>query len=336
MTFLFIYKWAVVGAPRHVEGKISHVIDFRDVHSLSRRRASTVSSGRPILNVDWSDCATAQQPFGFTHNLMNLDIFRFENLLTLAEKFGAAPNDYFVASGAPAAGAAFYSVARLPDSPRAAMERLSAEPVRILLKRPERHDARFAQLRDRIFAQVFQGADISRASGFTRLETAVFITSAATITPFHFDPEVGIFAQIEGQKNYHIYPPDCVTDQELERFFVRGVFDIGKLALDGRDPSREHVFALTPGMGLYQPHNAPHWVETCGSRSISFSFVFQTRDAARVARVRGFNHYARKLGVTPGAVGSNAGRDGAKAAVMQMVTPARKTASRALSFLRRR
>jgi hypothetical protein len=270
---------------------------------------------------------------GFSHNLMFLDIFQFDYLLHLADIYHDHPDDYFITSGAPSASTEFYSTKRPRYCPREALEHLSTEQIRVLLKRPENHDQNFARLFQSIHAKLLQLENGPPVDTIARSETGIFITSAAAITPFHFDPEFGFFSQIEGNKQYHVFSPQAVTRPELERFFVRGVVDIGRLDLESRDPRHEHVFELSPGMGLYQPHNAPHWVETTGTRSISYSFVFQTRAAMATSRVHAFNHYARKMGFVPAEPGLNPGSDMVKASLMRVVTPMRRAVSRAASTL---
>ncbi len=272
-----------------------------------------------------------QRPTGFKHNLMDLDIFSFDALLSLADRYQGNSEDYFITSGAASPSSAFYSTGYLPFTPREALNRLNSQPIRVLLKRPEKYDTNFAKLLFGIHSHVARIPNGPSLSGLVRLETAVLISSAATITPFHFDPEFGFFSQIEGNKIYHVYAPAAVREEALERFFVHGVVNIGRLELADCDPQYEHVFALTPGTGFYQPHNAPHWVETADTRSISYTFVFQNRDAAALGRVRAFNHYARKIGLAPPKPGLNLGRDAAKASVMRVVTPARRAVRRAVS-----
>jgi hypothetical protein len=147
------------------------------------------------------------------------------------------------------------------------------------------------------------------------------ISSGSTTTPIHFDPEIGVFSQIEGEKFYHLYPPECTPETELERFYVRGRVDIGNLDLSGLKPEREHVFRLLPGMGIHQPQNSPHWVQTGSSRSVSYTFVFET-DASRArGRARAFNYCLRRCGISPASLGAHPGIDAAKARAMQAAIP---------------
>ncbi len=75
-----------------------------------------------------------REPFGFTHGLSELELFAFDSLRTLAEKYRGG--DHFVAAGAPSPGAVFYSVSHSQCEPVEALERLDAGSYRVLLKRP--------------------------------------------------------------------------------------------------------------------------------------------------------------------------------------------------------
>lgn len=290
---------------------------------------------KAILNLDPEIVRGSmnREPFGFTHNLSEIELFDPDALLGLAAKYAGHPYDYYVAAGAPSPGAEFYSVQHRVDSPCEALARLEPAGYRILLKRPEKHDPRFRGLLDTLFRQVVDLRGGLGRERVVRLESAVLISSAATITPFHFDPEVNFFAQIEGEKTYHVYSPSALTEEELERFYSRGVVNIGQVGLQCRDCSREHVFNLAPGKGLHQPQNAAHWVETGESRSVSYAFVFET-DATRArGRVRAFNYYLRKLRLKPARLGTHPVREGLKAGTMRAVIPARKAIVKVLELV---
>jgi len=252
-------------------------------------------------------------PFGFTHNLHQLDIFQFDAILDLLERYNGASNDYYVAGSAAAAGSAFFDAPHIKLTPKEAVKQLDVRPTRILLKRLENHDNRFRALADLLVQQIRKIPGGLGEQPILRMQSSLFITSAASTTPLHFDPEVGFFTQIEGGKTYHVYSPDDVSEQDLESFYVRGKVSIGQLDLAQRDPGKEKVFNLTAGCGFHQPQNAPHWVETCGSRSISYSLVYETSADRALGRTRAFNYYERKLGLNPSAPGENSHLDDVKA-----------------------
>jgi len=276
-----------------------------------------------------------REPFGFSHNLHTLDLFSFDSLIGLAERYASAPRDYFVAAAASSAATEFKAVAHSQWSVGEALQRLGSHSVRVLLKRPENHDPRFRQLLDTLFEQVIGLRGGLKGERVVRLESAVFVTSATSITPCHFDPEIAFFAQIEGRKNYHVYAPSSMSESELESFYREGIVSIAEVALPTRDPRLEHVYDLEPGDGHHQPQNCPHWVATGAGRSISYSFVFET-DATRARnRTRAANHFLRRAGLQPALPGVSPGRDAAKAAAMRVVFPIRRRVNNLTAKLRK-
>jgi hypothetical protein len=276
-------------------------------------------------------------PFGLTHNLSELKIFQMDSLLGLADAYGDRQADYYVTTSAPSAGTVFFSVPAKEYTAREALDRLHSDKVRLLLKRPENYHPGFKALLDRLFQQVMELRGGLGAERIVRLESGVFITSAATTTPFHFDPEIAFFAQIEGEKNYHLFPPATLSEIELEKFYLQGAVSIGQVDLARRNPQLERVFALSPGKGLHQPQDSPHWVQTGDSRSISYSFVYETDVSRARGRTRACNYYARKFGLQPAPLGVHPSLDALKAAAMRTLIPLRQGARQAVrTFLPRK
>ncbi|HWF67613.1 MAG TPA: hypothetical protein VN670_09915 [Acidobacteriaceae bacterium] len=276
-----------------------------------------------------------REPFGFSHNLNTLDLFQPRSLVRLCEIFSESNRGYFISAGAPSGGTDFYSVPHGGLMPDKAMEQLSSRPLRILLKRPETQDSGFRDLLNLLFQQIADLCGILSNEHVLRLESAVLITSAATITPIHFDPVIGFFSQIEGEKKYHVYSPADTDERDLERFYIRGVFDIGAVKLENRNPAHEHVFRLNAGAAFHQPQNACHWVETGTNRSVSYTFVFQTDATQALGRTRAFNHYERKLGVIPAPPGRHPHCDKVKGETMRVVIPLRQKVSHILEGIRK-
>jgi hypothetical protein len=300
-------------------------------------RARPAGSCAPSLYIDSNGFADAfdREPFGFSHNLQTLDLFQFDSLLGLAQKFAAAPRDYFVAAAAPSAATEFEAVAHSQCTVEEAMRRIDSSAVRVLLKRPENHDARFRRLLDCLFEQIVALRGGLRGERVARLESAVFVTSASSITPCHFDPEIAFFAQIEGRKNYHVYSPASMSDVELENFYRRGVVSIAQVDLPTRDPKYERFYPLKPGEGHHQPQNSPHWVETGAERSISYSFVFETDVSRARNRTRACNYFLRRTGINPAPPGARPAADAAKAAAMRVMFPIRRRVSNLAAKLRK-
>jgi hypothetical protein len=268
-----------------------------------------------------------REPFAFEHNLSTLDIFDLSSLRTLAEKYIGHESNYMVASSASAPDQKFRAVETINLDPSQAFDTLKSGSVRIFLKRPQDYDSRYLKLLNGLVEQVIDLSGGLKADRIVRLESSIFLTSATTLTPFHFDPSAVFFFQIAGGKKYHVYPPAALTEPELEQFYFRGLVDIAQVELNRRDPKQEHVFNLSAGKGFHQPQNAPHWVETSGDVSVSYSFFFETLSAREIGRTRGFNHYMRRAGVKPTPPGARPRLDAFKADAMRMWIPCRKTLS---------
>lgn len=295
-----------------------------------------IPSADTLLAVDPSVYKTAfnETPFAFRHTLHQLPMFQPEALAELAKQYGGKTWDYYVTNSAPTPGTRFFDVESKKSTPHEALAQLATGPVRVLLKRPENYDAGFRELLDTLFERVIELRGGLNGEKVVRLEAAIFITSASSTTPFHFDPEINHFFQIEGPKNYHVYSPSAVREDELEEFYLQGIVEIGQVDLATRDKRLEHVFDLMPGVGFHQPQDAPHWVQTGTQRSVSYAFVYET-DASRArGRIFAANHYLRKLGVTPQPPGANPGADSAKSSVMKVVVPVRRRIVRNLERVR--
>lgn len=267
-----------------------------------------------------------REPFGFRHALAGLDLFKPESIARLAARLDAHPEDYYLSRSAATPGERFFAVPSRADSPSSALAHMADGDARLLIKRPERHDERFHALLHALFEEVLRRRGGLRGERLLRLEGSLFISAGRTITPFHFDPEINFFAQIEGRKHYHLYPPAAVSDEELERFYVRGAVEIGQVALATRDPAQARHFVLDAGDGLHQPQNAPHWVETDAMRSLSYAFVYETTATRAASRARACNHYLRQLGFVPPSPGRHPRADRMKSALMTAVIPLRRSA----------
>ena len=274
-----------------------------------------------------------RQPFGFEHRLSGLDLFSDSSLRALAARYD---RNFFVAAGARSPDTAFYAVPSGEYAPLEAFDRLDSIKQRILLKSPENYDARYRELLDALFDEVTALRGGLHGERIVRLASSILISSAASITPFHFDPEISFFFQIAGEKFYHLYEAAALTEAELERFYVAGIVDIGQVAFQGRDRAYEHAFELAAGKGMHQPQNCPHWVETRATRSISYVISYETDATRSLGRTRAFNYYLRRAGFRPAPPGAAPQADARKASAMQVFIPFRKGAGAIARKLRRR
>jgi hypothetical protein len=294
----------------------------------------SVDDARLLLKPEQYTQCYNRVPFGFEHNLHTLDLFHFDSMRELCGTVSPKPDAYFITGNAPNSGAAFFSSALNTLKPSDAIEQLDERSLRILIKRPEEHDDRFRNLLHHIAQQVLALPGGASQERIVRLESAILISSAATTTPIHFDPEMGFFCQIEGEKLYHAYEPDDVSEHQLETFYRMGKTTIGKLEMSDRNPLKEHTFQLLPGKGFHQPQNAPHWVETRLSRSISYTCVFETNVTRALGRTRAFNYHQRQLGLLPSSPGVKPSLDRLKAVTILPEILSRKLARRVMDRMR--
>ncbi|SMF69762.1 cupin-like domain-containing protein [Allosphingosinicella indica] len=132
-----------------------------------------------------------------------------------------------------------------------------------------------------------------------KLEGFVFISSPDAVTPFHFDPEHNILAQIRGSKVMTIFPagdPRVVEGTAHEAFHAGGHRNLpwdNKLAAFGEG------FPLEPGRAVYVPVKAPHWVKNGPETSISFSITWRSEWSYREEYAHGFNRMLRRAGADP-------------------------------------
>ena len=268
-------------------------------------------------------------PFGFTHNLHQLEIFEFDAICNLAARYAtASENDFFVAGSSFAADSAFFAAEHIKLRPSEALEHLDDKPTRILLKRPESYDPGYRALLETIVKKLRELPGGLGGQTIKRMQSSLFITSAAATTALHFDPEVAFFTQIAGDKDYHVYPPAQVPEPELEDFYSRGRVSIGHVDMAALNPASEQLYKLKAGYGFHQPQNSPHWVQTQATRSISYSMVFETTADKVLGLTRAFNHFERKMGLNPALPGMKPKLDSFKSEVIVPVRFARKVVSK--------
>jgi len=161
----------------------------------------------------------------------------------------------------------------------------------------------------RFVQEVMDSIDLQGCSGERPVEARgyVFISSAPSLTPFHFDRDDNFWLQIRGHKTICVWDHRdrvAVPAREVERFVHHGVLNTVHL----RPGVRERALDVHagPGDGVYMPSTSPHMAYTHapddGSRvepSISLAVVFTSRASKRLADVHAFNTLLRRLGLDP-------------------------------------
>jgi hypothetical protein len=134
---------------------------------------------------------------------------------------------------------------------------------------------------------------------------ALFLSTPGAVAPFHADCEHNFLFQVVGDKKIHFWDRD---DHELLPPLARERLACEEEhVLDTYRPeieSRATVFHLTPGLGVYHPPMAPHWVDTgLGGWSLSYAVSFETPSVERLRQVHKMNRRLRRLGLQPAPVG---------------------------------
>jgi mannose-6-phosphate isomerase-like protein (cupin superfamily) len=182
----------------------------------------------------------------------------------------------------------------------------------VALKRVEQHDAYAALLRD-VLGELKDIVE-PRTGAMLQLEGFIFVSSANSVTPFHFDPEHNILLQAMGSKVMTLFP---VEDEELFAAPVHEQFHLGEhhrnlpwreaFAAKGRE------IAIAAGEAIHVPVKAPHWVRNGPEPSVSLSVTWRSEWSYAEADARAFNRMLRDMGVEPRSPGAFPAQNRAKA-----------------------
>ncbi|MBL8344480.1 MAG: cupin-like domain-containing protein [Rubrivivax sp.] len=177
-------------------------------------------------------------------------------------------------------------------------------------------DADYAALLDECVDEIsnLSGRDLRRH--LTLAQFTVFCSSPGSVTPYHIDHETNFLCQIAGEKEVCLWDPrdrGILSEREIERFYT-GEINAARYREDLEPKARR--FDLRPGLGVHQPPNAPHWVRTGASASITVSVNLSHKDIDRRAHVYQVNHLLRKAGLSPRPPGQSAWVDGVKSLPM--------------------
>lgn len=161
-----------------------------------------------------------------------------------------------------------------------------------------------------------------------KLEGFIFISSPDAVTPFHFDPEHNILAQIRGTKTMTVFPADDreIADGALHEKFHAG----GHRNLPWREDfaAKDRAFDLDPGEAIYVPVKAPHWVRNGPEPSVSFSITWRSEWSYREQNAHGLNRVLRQAGLDPAPPERFPVQNHAKSLAYRAMEKARRTVTR--------
>jgi len=272
--------------------------------SAARTAGLTIDSSTFVGNFD-------KRPFYIEHNLQDHPLFELPAIAALAERL---PKDVLEWNSEGVGTYENRDQAKAKMTCAETILSVEKQTAWVLLLQVER-DPRYRALLDEILDQVPHPNQRER-QGF------LFVSSRASVTPYHFDPELNFLLQVRGQKTVFMWDADnrfVLPAPAIDAFYAgnRGNRD---------QPYREDFLPsawklpLMAGQGLHFPLHAPHWVKTESDVSISLSVTFKSRQSEFRKRVHGINHYVRKFGIEPPAPGAsmlwdvaaNAGNYGAR------------------------
>lgn len=145
---------------------------------------------------------------------------------------------------------------------------------------------------------------IERKTGpMLNLQSFIFVTSPGGVTPYHFDPEHNILLQLRGSKIMTVFAPGdpAVAADEIHEAYHAG----GRPELPWRDEMapRGTPFEMTPGVAVFVPVMAPHFVQNGPEVSVSISITWRSPWSYEEADARAFNGVLRRIGLKPSAPG---------------------------------
>ena len=301
-----------------------HAVNRAGTPSLDDLRASVPGAG-PLLDFDPETFRAHfnREPFLFRHHLSDHPLFRLPRLAELARTLPPSIVEY---------NAGKIPVS-LPDWENTPYTGLSAEEtVRrieecgswMVLKRAEA-DAECLDVLNRCLDEI-EPLSEPIEPGMCEREAAIFVTSPASITPYHMDHEINFLLQIRGSKTISVFSAadrEVLSEQELEKHFS-GPAIHRNMVFHERYQERAQVFELKAGYGIHIPTTDPHWIKNGDSVSISFSNGFKTRASLRRGMIYKLNGRMRKMGLHPAPYGTGGLRDTMKLQVLRALNRAEK------------
>jgi putative methyltransferase (TIGR04325 family) len=249
-------------------------------------------------------------PFTFTHNLKGHPLFELPRLAKLANTLAEK-------------GRVMYKTGSFPIhkkwSERADKEEQMAEAIANiqtsdswLLLQDTQLDPEYRELMEQIIAEAEILIGIPLQKEITWLEAFIFIASPHTTTPYHIDSEQNFIFQIHGEKEDNLFDQcdrSVLTEQEIENFYAG---ELESAIYKEENQKKASVYNLTPGIGIYHPVNAPHWVRNGETYSVSLAIPFYLRQFDLRARIYQANYILRKLGLHPTPPNESALKDSIK------------------------
>jgi hypothetical protein len=267
-----------------------------------------------------------RKPFMLHHTLAGHPLFTLQRLVELAK---AMPRDAIeYNSGKVAVGVKPEDVPKIDMPAEQVIRSIETANAWMVIKSVERDPAYRALLEK--FVEEANAAAGKRRGDYSDLQGFIFVSSARSTTPFHFDNEENILIQIKGDKFVRTFDNDdrkLISDEALEISPDKHRNQPYEEWFD----SRATLHALKPGDAVHMPYIIPHWVSTGDSYSISMAMTWKTPEVIRANKIRWMNGALRKMGLPQQPPGQRPALDAAKVAMHDVIRaildPLRRSAS---------
>jgi hypothetical protein len=255
-----------------------------------------------------------KKPFQLQHTLAGHPLFTLQRLVDLAKSMPSDAIEYN--SGKVAVGVKPEDVPKIDMPAEQVIRSIETANAWMVIKSVERDPAYRALLEQ--FVTEANVAAGKKPGDYTDLQGFIFVSSAKSTTPFHFDNEENILIQIKGDKFVRTFDNDdraLISDEALE---ISPDKHRNQKYEDWYD-SRATLHALKPGDAVHMPYIIPHWVSTGDSYSISMAMTWKTPMVIRTNKIRWMNGALRRMGLPQKPPGQRPALDTAKVIAHDML-----------------
>lgn len=266
--------------------------------------------------------ALHHRAFRLRHRLDRDPLFSIESLLGVARSAERRAGDVYLDAGDVLITDRWGKIA-VPELPvDEVIRRIEHAGAWIVMEHVET-DPRYARVLGHWAAAMREIAG-DGASLLTTPEMLVFVTSPGRTTPFHFDAQVNVLAQVPGRKRVWVCDPadrSIVSETDIENYYGISI-TAGSFSPRAREAAPE--FLLEPGDAVHIPAHAAHWVENLDEVSVSLSLNFEL-PRSHGADIYLANYHLRRLGAAPRPPGRSRLVDTLKATTMRTARAVKRT-----------